>query len=172
MAQIPIKARAAVLERVGHPLEIKDPPLDTRNLLRNSREIEVKTWRLVRDSARHSEKQEGCMNRNISYANTATPTPGGEWLRMSDDERLDLVKRTLAMHESGANNTLLAIAAKPDGQVMVKFTEPLGADRRGTVLLDIEGFLKEAIDPGLAVWLEPLGDRNSLRNLRGIEVKS
>jgi hypothetical protein len=32
--------------------------------------------------------------------------------------------------------------------------------------------LKAHIDDALTVWLEPLGDRNSLRNLRGIEVKS
>ena len=44
--------------------------------------------------------------------------------------------------------------------------------KRGPLLLDFEVFLKEAIDPGLVVWLEPLGDRNSLRNLRGIEVKA
>jgi hypothetical protein len=36
----------------------------------------------------------------------------------------------------------------------------------------LEDYLKESIDAGLVVWLEPFGDRNSLRNLRGIEVKS
>ena len=47
---------------------------------------------------------------------------------------------------------------------MMTFESPLPAD--------LEAFLKESIDPGLVVWLEPLGDRSSLRNLRGIEVKS
>ncbi|MHB1141714.1 MAG: hypothetical protein ACYC1T_08155 [Sulfuricaulis sp.] len=70
------------------------------------------------------------------------------------------------------SNVLVIAAAKEDGQIIVNLTEPLAAGKRGQLLLDLEAFLKESIDPGLAVWLEPLGDRNSLRNLRGIEVKS
>ena len=70
------------------------------------------------------------------------------------------------------DKTLVAVEAKPDGQVIIRLLEPVPADKRGTLLLDLEAFLKESIDPGLAVWLEPLGDHNSLRNLRGIEVKS
>ena len=59
-----------------------------------------------------------------------------------------------------------------DGQVIVRLQESLPASQRGGLLLDLEDFLKGAVDPGLAVWLEGLGDRNSLRNLRGIEVKA
>ena len=64
------------------------------------------------------------------------------------------------------------VAAKQDGQIIVTLEKPMPASKRGPLLLDFEVFLKEAIDPGLVVWLEPLGDRNSLRNLRGIEVKA
>jgi len=112
------------------------------------------------------------MANNLQYANAITPTPTNEWLQMTDDERLILIKNTLALNPSATNKILVATAAKRDGQVIFTFLEPIGADRRGTVLLDIEEFLKEAIDPGLTVWLEPLGDRNTLRNLRGIEMKS
>lgn len=55
--------------------------------------------------------------------------------------------------------------------MIVGLRVPVPADKRGTLLLDLEASLKESIDPGLVVWLEPLGDRSSLRNLRGIEVK-
>jgi hypothetical protein len=58
-----------------------------------------------------------------------------------------------------------------DGQVTVRFREPVPADRRGGLLLDLEAALKERVDPGLTVWLEPLGDKNSLRKLRGIDVR-
>jgi hypothetical protein len=71
-----------------------------------------------------------------------------------------------------ANGVVAIAAAKEDGQIIVNFVEPQSASKRGQLLLDLESLLKEAIDPGLAVWLEPLGDRNSLRNLRGIEVKA
>lgn len=67
---------------------------------------------------------------------------------------------------------LMIMEAKKDGQVIVSLLESLPADKRGTLLLNLEAFLKESIDPGLVVWLEPLGDRNSLRNLRGIEVRA
>ena len=53
----------------------------------------------------------------------------------------------------------------------MKFTEPHGPEIRGTKLLDLEELLKENVDLGITIWLEPLGDKNSLRNLRGIEVK-
>lgn len=54
--------------------------------------------------------------------------------------------------------------------VTVAFTEPVPASRRGTLLLDYEAALVKTV-PGAVVWHEALGDRNSLRNLRGIEVK-
>ncbi len=66
----------------------------------------------------------------------------------------------------------MIVEAKTDGQVIVKLPEPVPADKRGTLLLDLEEFLKKSIDPGLVVWHESFSDRSSLRNLRGIEVKS
>jgi hypothetical protein len=47
----------------------------------------------------------------------------------------------------------------------------LTASVRGSLLLDFEECIKKNIDQGLTVWGEALGDKNSLRNLRGIEVK-
>ena len=112
------------------------------------------------------------MGSNICYANADTPTPGKIWCQLSDDERLALVNNSVEANMAGINKSFEAVEAKLDGQVIVKLLEPVSADQRGTLLLDIEEFLKESIDPGLVVWLEPFGDRSSLRNLRGIEVKS
>ncbi|WP_156302385.1 hypothetical protein [Methylogaea oryzae] len=55
--------------------------------------------------------------------------------------------------------------------MIVGLLQPLSAGERGTLLLDLEAFLKETVEPSLAVWLEPLGDRSSLRNLRGMGGK-
>ena len=71
----------------------------------------------------------------------------------------------------GFESIIDIVDARPDGQVIVKFTEPVGPEIRGTRLLDLEEILKANVDPGITIWLEPLGDKNSLRNLRGIEVK-
>ena len=35
----------------------------------------------------------------------------------------------------------------------------------------VNGFFGESIDNGITVWLEPVGDKSKLRNLRGIEIK-
>ncbi|MCR4304408.1 MAG: hypothetical protein NUV63_09345 [Gallionella sp.] len=112
------------------------------------------------------------MSSNLYNANTNTPAPGHTWRQLSDNERLVLVNNTVTARMAALNKTLVAVEAKLDGQVIIRLLEPVPADKRGTLLLDLEAFLKESIDPGLVVWLEPFGDRSSLRNLRGIEVKS
>ena len=40
------------------------------------------------------------------------------------------------------------------------------------LLLDFESELKIGVDQGLVVWCEPLGDKSTLRNLRGIEIRT
>jgi len=112
------------------------------------------------------------MISNLCYASTVTPIPGLTWCQWTDAERLVNVNNTLSANTAYPNRTLTAVEAKRDGQVIIRILETLSADKRGTLLLDCEAFLKESIDPALAVWLEPVGDRNSLRNLRGIEVKA
>lgn len=91
---------------------------------------------------------------------------------MSAAGRKTLVKNTLATTPAFSNEILMIVDAKLDGQIIVKLLQPVAADKRGTLLLDLEEFLIKSIDRGLVVWLEPFGDRSSLRNLRGIEVKS
>lgn len=109
---------------------------------------------------------------SLKYAQTNTPSPNQEWRRLSDAERRARVIDALKTGMATVNGAVIIAAAKEDGQIIVNLAEPLSAGKRGQLLLDLEEFLKKTIDPGLAVWLEPLGDRNSLRNLRGIEVKA
>ena len=112
------------------------------------------------------------MGSNLSFSCVDTPTPAPEWLRHSEAERLSLLERVVASKPAAFREQVSVTQAKDDGQVIVKLKESLSAGERGTLLLDFEAFLKEAIDPGLVVWVEALGDKNSLRNLRGIEVKA
>jgi hypothetical protein len=104
---------------------------------------------------------------DLRHARAVTPTPGPAWRAMSDADRLALVTAKVPARTTG----LIIVAAKPDGQIVVSLTAVMPASERGPMLLDLEAHLKNAVDSGLVVWLEPLGDRNSLRNLRGIEVK-
>lgn len=112
------------------------------------------------------------MYDNMRYASITTPTPTDDWLKKTNSERLQLVKNIVALKMPATVNMLEPISAQTDGQVLFKFLAPIGPETRGTLLLDVESILKDEIDQGLYVLLEPMGDRNSLRNLRGIEVKS
>jgi hypothetical protein len=109
---------------------------------------------------------------NLRYAQTNTPSPSPEWRQLSDAERRTRVMNALQTGTVDLSGKVVIAAAKEDGQIIVNLVESMPAGKRGQLFLDLEEFLKEAIDPSLVVWLEPLGDRNSLRNLRGIEVKA
>jgi hypothetical protein len=111
------------------------------------------------------------MNRVTHFANISTPLPGAGWASMDDRQRLEQVSRKLKDGPAQFLNLVQVVAAKADGQVIVHLKQSLPASQRGSFLLDLEDWFRE-IDAALVVWLEPLGDRNSLRNLRGIEVKS
>ena len=58
------------------------------------------------------------------------------------------------------------------GQVLVQLDDKFSASERGVYLLDFERYLKNNVDQGINVWCETIGDKNSLRNLRGIQIKS
>jgi hypothetical protein len=109
---------------------------------------------------------------NLRDAHAKTPAPSLQWRQLSDAERLTRVMAALRTGTTALNGFVAIAAAKQDGQIIVNLVEPMPASKRGPLLLDLEAYLKMAIDPSLVVWLEPLGDRNSLRNLRGIEVRA
>ncbi|PIO89910.1 MAG: hypothetical protein CO017_07445 [Zetaproteobacteria bacterium CG_4_8_14_3_um_filter_59_5] len=112
------------------------------------------------------------MSNNLIYATAKTPTPGDNWAGMADVDRLMLVIQAMESCPQATKANIEVVSTKVDGQVIVGFRAPVGAAERGTALLDLEEYLKAEIDEGITVWLEPLGDKNSLRKLRGIEVKA
>lgn len=104
-------------------------------------------------------------------AEVSSPRCSPNWMEASDDERLSRIIGAIASR-SQWSGLVEVVESRADGQVILRFLSPVGAHQRGGLLLDIEEHLKSCFDPGLTVWLEPLGDRSSLRRLRGIEVKS
>jgi len=112
------------------------------------------------------------MNPNKHIAEAETPLPGPTWGALDDRQRLDEVLRRLHACPGQLSAQIEIASVKPDGQIIVRLKQPLSASQRGPVLLDFEAYLKETLDDALVVWLEALGDKNSLRNLRGIEVKA
>jgi hypothetical protein len=111
------------------------------------------------------------MSKKMFYAEIDSPSPSVEWLSLSSVQRVEKINKVINMANPDLNEQLLVVAAKKDGEVVVRILNPLTASVRGSLLLDFEEFIKKNIDQGLTTWGEALGDKNSLRNLRGIEVK-
>lgn len=110
------------------------------------------------------------MNKQFENATLDTPAPDKKWLGMSDAERKTILNDILKKRADFSDN-FEVILTKDDGQVIVRIKNSLKSSERGTLLLDLEELYKSEIDNGINVWAEALGDKNSLRNLRGIEVK-
>ena len=111
---------------------------------------------------------------DVRFSNTASPIPGDEWTNLTADKRIGLVEKSIQdfSRDMDVSIDLDIIEASEGGQISVSFNDTLSAAERGPLLLDMEEFLKLNVDEGITVWHDPIGDKSSLRNLRGIEVLS
>ena len=103
-------------------------------------------------------------------ANAEAPVTQTTWKLMPDIERIKLLNKQMVK-----NQDYMRISIKKtleNGQVLVSLDGKFSASERGVYLLDFERYLKDNVDQGISVWCETIGDRNSLRNLRGIQIKS
>ncbi len=104
-----------------------------------------------------------------NFAKVKTPTTNNEWLSLSKEKRVELIK--LELKKKKIDNFEI-YDAPDDGRIIFKVTDPIQSNKRGLLLLDLEEQLKKKINNGLTVWLEPVGDKSKLRNLRGITFKN
>lgn len=100
-----------------------------------------------------------------------SPSVSQQWRAMDYRQRENLVNNIIKGSER-LLKTLELVNATDDGQIIFKLLAPIPVNERANMLLDLESLLKVKIDIGLTLWLEPIGDKSSLRNLRGIEVKN
>ncbi len=108
----------------------------------------------------------------ISKENSLAKTPitNNEWQNKSASERVKLIQNFLSKENEYKEYEV--INAEKDGQIVLKINKSIPANIRGILLLDLEKELKKKIDNGLTIWLEPVGDKSKLRNLRGITIKA
>ncbi len=104
-----------------------------------------------------------------NYADVNSPESSAEWRQIESDQRIELVANLICSRVDFQK--IKVTRALPDGQVFVELVEPLPPAVRGSLLLDFESGLKTSVDQALVVWCEPLGDKSTLRNLRGIEMR-
>ena len=104
----------------------------------------------------------------MSQENTFEPTK--KWVAISENERKELVRDFLQSNEEYIGITVEQ--ASDNGHVVLRIEHSIPANERGLFLLDLEEKLKKSVDIGVTVWLEPVGDKSKLRQLRGVAVKS
>ena len=111
------------------------------------------------------------MNKKISlqFVDSDSPLPSSEWLSRSVERKISEIRNFLDSSERFRNCIELS-GITNQSEILVKLINPIKASERGTLLLDFEQELKKTFDQSLVVWLQPLGDKNSLRRLRGIKI--
>ena len=111
---------------------------------------------------------------NVSFSCAITPVPGCKWTSLEAVKRIDNIKKSIQifLYNSKIELDYDVVEASKKGQISISINDALTAADRGTLLLDMEEFLKLDVDKSITVWHVPIGDKSSLRNLRGIEVLS
>jgi len=107
---------------------------------------------------------------NLSYANVDSSSTGKSWINMTKDKRVSLLESSIQLFSPKID--INVIDANENGQVSILINSSIEINDRGEFLLNLEEHLKSTIDNGINIWHEAIGDKSSLRNLRGIEVLS
>ena len=107
------------------------------------------------------------MFKNFSLVET--PLTSDNWKQLSNEKRIELISEELKKKNL---EKFEVFEVSDNGNIVLKVLEPIPSNIRGMLLLDLEDQLKSNIDKGLTAWLEPVGDKSKLRNLRGIVFKS
>ena len=108
------------------------------------------------------------INKRFSYEDS--PKPSIKWQSQNEEERKKIILNLI--NKNPKYETFEIVRAEENGSVILKIEKSIQASERGILLLDLEELLKNSIDQGITIWLEPVGDKSKLRNLRGIEIKS
>jgi len=104
---------------------------------------------------------------NKKYSNKPTPTVSKGWINLSEKERLSIIVDSVDKIEHVAFTRAMS-----NGYVYLVIEKNMNPGDRGELMMELEVLLKKEIDDGLTIWHEPIGDKNSLRKLRGIKVKT
>jgi len=99
-----------------------------------------------------------------------TPLATDEWKKMPQKERVSLLMVAFNSFEERFRNNLDLIFAHENGEIIFRFKNEPAPAERGEILLNLEFVLKEKVFDFLYISIEPLGDKNSLRRLRGIDI--
>lgn len=103
-----------------------------------------------------------------NYSTYASPSTSKEWMDNSINGRIDLINNYLKVNN--LDKDFLAIDASDNGQVVLRVYKSLPVNERGLFFINLEEKIKLNIDKGITLWCESVGDRSTLRNLRGVKI--
>jgi hypothetical protein len=98
-----------------------------------------------------------------------TPKPTQRWLDLDASDRL--LEIQLILSKSNCSGYLEVESCSNDGEIYFSQVIPIETSQRVDLLLSLEESLREQIDQSITVWVKPQSDKNSLRRLRGVELK-
>lgn len=99
-----------------------------------------------------------------------TLTVSRKWPEISLEKRLLEIQTML--NSDPLYQKIQVTEANDEGHVTLRIEENIPANERGLFLMTLEEKLKKLVDIGLTIWLEPVGDKSKLRNLRGVQIKA
>ena len=105
-----------------------------------------------------------------NFSNLTTPITSQDWKRESEENRIKSVSKELK--KNFLYKDFEVIKVPDNGQIVLKIERIIPANERGLLLLELEGMLKSAVDKGITVWCEPVGDKSKLRQLRGVKINA
>jgi hypothetical protein len=103
-----------------------------------------------------------------NFSNSITPSTSQDWKQKSEENRIELVSKELKKNILYKNFEV--IKAPDNGQIVFKIEQTIPANKRGLLLLELEEMLKSAVDKGITIWCEPVGDKSKLRQMRGVKI--
>tara|TARA_Y100000748_G_C15383368_1_gene444558 strand:+ start:10 stop:336 length:327 start_codon:yes stop_codon:yes gene_type:complete len=103
-----------------------------------------------------------------NFSRSKTPQTSQNWIKKPEQERIKTISKELK--KNLLYKDFEVIKAPKNGQVVIKIDQIIPANERGLFLLELEEKLKLAIDQGITIWCEPVGDKSKLRKLRGIKI--
>lgn len=100
---------------------------------------------------------------------TNVPKPQKSW---TDEPKLSRLKKINNFIDTKNYNKVKIIDINDTtGELLLNIIEQIDTKDRLTYLLNLEEELKTNFDSSLYIMIEPMGDKNSLRKLRGITIK-
>lgn len=111
-------------------------------------------------------------NKLHKNAYSETPKPGKIWINRIESEKIFVISELLNRINPVFKEYIEIISANNNGAVLVNLLKDIKPSKRGELLLDFEYILKKKIDRAIYINVESMGDKSSLRNLRGIVIEN